>query len=258
MMDATYNNVENRSVILSVTGVTKFFGGLEALSEVNFQLYENEILGLIGPNGAGKTTLFHVIAGVYKPNRGIINFLGESINGFRQDVICKKGIARTFQIPKPFQGMSVLENVMVGSYFGSHGKASFKKCKKEAEDLLLLVGLADKRDVLASRLTLVERKMLEFSRALSTRPSLLLLDEVVAGLNPTETLEMIDLIRKIREDGKTILIIEHVMKAIMEVSDRVIVLNYGKKIAEGRPKEVVANQKVIVAYLGGMVSARSE
>jgi branched-chain amino acid transport system ATP-binding protein len=257
-MNGAPYNVENRSVILSVEGVTKFFGGLEALSEVNFHLYEKEILGLIGPNGAGKTTLFHVIAGVYKPDQGIINFLGETINGLRRDAICKKGIARTFQIPMPFQGMSVLENVMVGSHFGSHGKTSLKECQREAEDLLLIVGLADKRNVLASRLTLVERKMLEISRALSTRPSLLLLDEVVAGLNPTETLKIIDLIRKIRDDGKTILIIEHVMKAIMEVSDRVIVLNYGKKIAEGRPEEVVVNQKVIMAYLGGMVLARSK
>jgi len=249
---------ENQSVILSGTGVTKLFGGLEALSEVDFQLHENEILGLIGPNGAGKTTLFHVIAGVYKPDRGIINFRGENITGLRQDVICKKGIARTFQITKPFQGMTVLENAMVGSYFGSHGKASLKKCQREAEDMLLLVGLADKRDVLASQLTLVERKMLELARALSTRPSLLLLDEVVAGLNPTETLEMVSLIKKIGGDGVTILIIEHVMKAIMEVSDRVLVLTYGKKIAEGCPEEIVVNQEVIAAYLGGMVHARSE
>ncbi len=248
---------ESRSGILSGTGVTKFFGGLAALMEVDFELHENEILGLIGPNGAGKTTLFHLIAGVYKPDRGISNFRGETINGMRPDVICKKGIARTFQITKPFLGMSARENVMVGSYFGSHGKRPLKECRGEAEDILLLVGLGEKRNALASQLTLVERKMLELARALSTRPSILLLDEVVAGLNPTETLEMVNLIQRIREGGITILVIEHVMKAIMGVSDRVIVLHYGKKIAEGVPEEIVSNQGVVEAYLGGMADARS-
>ena len=248
----------NRPVILSGTGVTKFFGGLAALTEVHFQLHENEILGLIGPNGAGKTTLFHLIAGVYKPNQGIIDFQGEHINGLRPDVICKKGIARTFQITKPFLEMSALENVMVGSYFGSHGRRFLKECKRQAEDILSLVGLADKRNALASQLTLVERKMLELARVLSTRPSVLLLDEVVAGLNPTETLEMLDLIKKIRGQGITILMIEHVMKAIMGVSDTVIVLNYGRKIAEGVPEEIVANEDVVKAYLGGMANAHAE
>jgi len=252
------HQAENRSVILSGKGVTKFFGGLAALMEVDFQLHEKEILGLIGPNGAGKTTLFHLIAGVYKPNQGIIDFRGEHINGLRPDVICKKGIARTFQITKPFLEMSTLENVMVGSYFGSHGRRFLKECQRQAEDILLLVGLADKRNALASQLTLVERKMLELARVLSTTPSILLLDEVVAGLNPTETLGMLDLIKKIRGQGITILMIEHVMKAIMGVSDRVIVLNYGRKIAEGAPEEIVANQDVVKAYLGGMANAHSE
>jgi branched-chain amino acid transport system ATP-binding protein len=248
---------QKQSVILSVTQVTKYFGGLAALSEVNFQLYEHEILGLIGPNGAGKTTLFHLIAGVYKPDRGSIDFRGKPINGLRPDVICKKGIARTFQITKPFLEMSALENVIVGAYFGSHGKRSLKDCKKPAEDILQLAGLPDKHQILASQLTLVERKRLELARVLSTQPSVVLLDEVVAGLNPTETLEMVELIKKIRAEGITILMIEHVMKAIMGVSDRVIALNYGRKIAEGAPEEIVANQEVIEAYLGGKTDAHS-
>ena len=249
--------VEEQSVILSVTRVTKYFGGLKALNEVDFQLYESEILGLIGPNGAGKTTLFHLIAGVHKPDRGRIDFRKELISGLRPDVICKKGIARTFQITKPFLEMSTLENVIVGSYFGSHEKSSLKKCQRQAEEILLLAGLADKHHVLASQLTLVERKRLELARVLSTQPSIVLLDEVVAGLNPTEALEMVELIKKIRAEGMTILMIEHVMKAIMGVSDRVIVLNYGQKIAEGTPEEIVANQEVIEAYLGGKADAHS-
>lgn len=249
--------VEKQSVILSVTQVTKYFGGLKALNEVEFQLYESEILGIIGPNGAGKTTLFHLIAGVHKPDRGRIDFRKELISGLRPDVICKKGIARTFQITKPFLEMSTLENVMVGSYFGSSEKTSLKKCQPQAEEILLLAGLADKQHVLASQLTLVERKQLELARVLSTQPSIVLLDEVVAGLNPTEALEMVELIKKIRAEGTTILMIEHVMKAIMGVSDRVIVLNYGQKIAEGPPQEIVANPEVIEAYLGGKADAHS-
>ena len=249
--------VEEQSVILSVTQVTKSFGGLKALNEVDFQLYESEILGLIGPNGAGKTTIFHLIAGVHKPDQGRIDFRKELISGLRPDVICKKGIARTFQITKPFLEMSTLENVIVGSYFGSQEKSSLKKCQRQAEEILLLTGLADKHHVLASQLTLVERKRLELARVLSTRPSIVLLDEVVAGLNPTEAQEMVELIKKIRAEGVTILMIEHVMKAIMGVSDRVIVLNYGQKIAEGTPEEIVANQEVIEAYLGGKADAHS-
>jgi len=253
-----FQKAGHSSVILSGTGLAKFFVGLQALTNLDFQLYENEILGLIGPNGAGKTTLFNLIAGVYKPTYGFIDFRGEHINGLRPDAICKKGIARTFQIPKPFLEMSALENIMVGSYFGSHGKRYLKECKSQAEDILLLVGLANKHNALASQLTLIERKMLELARALSTEPSVLLLDEVIAGLNPTETLEMLDLVKKIRERGITILMIGHVMKAIMGVSDRVMVLNYGSKIAEGPPKEIVANQDVIKAYLGGIANAQSE
>jgi branched-chain amino acid transport system ATP-binding protein len=251
------HGAQNHSVILSGKGLTKYFGGLAALMEVDFELREKEILGLIGPNGAGKTTLFHLVAGVYKPNRGTIDFRGERINGLRPDMICKKGIGRTFQITKPFLEMNTLENVMVGSYFGVHEKRSLKACRRHAEGILSLVGLADKAGALASKLTLVERKMLELSRVLSTGPNVLLLDEVIAGLNPTETVKILDLIKRIREEGLTIFMIEHVMKAVMGVSDRVIVLHHGQKIAEGDPVEVVANQEVVEAYLGGMVHAHS-
>jgi len=245
-------SMKDYHIFLSGTNVTKFFGGLAALSDLDFQLHENEILGLIGPNGAGKTTLFNVIAGVYKPDRGVIRFRDEIISGFRPDQICKKGIARTFQITKPFLAMSALENVVVGSYFGCHGKRNLRECITQAEQILSFVGLAEKKYALASQLTLVERKGLELARSLSTEPSILLLDEVVGGLNPTETSEMVELIKQIRNDGVTILMIEHVMKAVMGVSDRIIVIHHGEKIAEGSPEEISSNQDVIEAYLGSM------
>ena len=254
----TPDTKKTQSAILCGTGVTKFFGGLAAVSNVDFALHEHEILGLIGPNGAGKTTLFNLIAGVLKPDRGGIDFKKEPIQGLRPDVICRRGIARTFQITKPFLEMSVVENVMLGSYFGSTGKRRLKECQRQSQDVLSAVGLEDKTMTLASQLTLVERKRLELARALSTHPGVLLLDEVIAGLNPTETMEMVDLIRKIQERGMAILMIEHVMKAIMGLSDRIIVLNYGEKIAEGSPDAIVSNQLVIEAYLGGMADAHSK
>jgi branched-chain amino acid transport system ATP-binding protein len=245
-------------VILAGENVAKLFGGLAALSGLDFQLYENEILGLIGPNGAGKTTLFNIIAGVYKSDHGVIRFREEIISGLRTDQICKKGIARTFQITKPFLSMTVLENVVVGSYFGSHGNRSLKQSRVQAEEILSFVGLVDRRHALASQLTLVDRKSLELARCLCTEPSILLLDEVVGGLNPTETLAMVELIKQVRNQGITILMIEHVMKAVMGVSDRIMVIHHGQKIAEGSPQEVVANQDVVEAYLGGTVHAGSQ
>ncbi len=245
-----YSENLGRSAILSGKDIKKYFGGLVAVSDVNFQLYENEILGLIGPNGAGKTTLFNIIAGVFKPDHGVICLRSEIISGLKAHQICKKGIARTFQIPLPFLSLSILENVLVGSYFGSHGKKYIGKCKDQAEELLSLVGLADKKKYLASQLNLSDRKSLEIARAISTEPSIILLDEVVAGLNPKETLKMMELIQRIRDKGMAILMIEHVMKVVMEISDRIIVLQQGQKIAEGNSKEIANNQLVIEAYLG--------
>jgi branched-chain amino acid transport system ATP-binding protein len=240
------------SHLLEARAVTKKFGGLTALQEVSFHLDQDEILGLIGPNGAGKTTLFNIVAGIYRPDFGEIWFNGEKLSRSRPDEICKKGIARTFQIPKPFLKLTVLENVTVGAYFGSHGRTSLPHAQQSAREVIERVGLKAKIGTLASQLTLVERKRLELARALATQPRILLIDEVVGGLNPTETLEMIEAILEIRASGVALLMIEHVIKAIMRASDRILVLNYGKKLIEGLPKVIVNNPEVIQAYLGRM------
>ncbi len=236
-------------------GLTKHFGGLVALQNVDFTIAKGEIFGLIGPNGAGKTTLFNLVAGIYRPDSGVIRFMGEDLYTLRPDQRCKKGIARTFQIAKPFLNLSVMENVIVGAYFGSPRKEQMKESEQCAEEAIRKAGLEGKFLQLAKNLTLVERKRLELARALATRPSVLMLDEVIAGLNPTETLEMMKVILDIRDSGMTIFMIEHVIKAIMKVSDRILVLHYGKKIAEGVPEEIVNNPEVIQAYLGGMSCA---
>ncbi len=238
--------------ILEVEGVTKRFGGLVALDNVSFNVYEGEILGLIGPNGAGKTTLFNVITGVYKPEAGRVVFKGTDITGWPPHKIARLGIARTHQIVKPFGDLTVLENTMVGALFGRHyGRIGEDEARRIAEEVLEFVGLGDKKDMPARVLNVQEKKRLELARALAEDPELLLLDEVLAGLTPTEVERMLALLRRVREEkGVTIIMIEHVMHAVMNLADRIVVLHFGRKLAEGTPEEVANNPEVIAAYLG--------
>jgi len=242
--------VKGKELLLS-TKVSKYFGGLAAVKGVDFFIKEKEIVGLIGPNGAGKTTLFNIISGIYRPTSGTIKFLGIDITKFKPHRICNLGIGRTFQIMKPFLNITTIENVMVGVFFGKGKSISMNDARDEAARFLEFVGLLEKKDVLARSLTLADRKRLEMARALATEPKLILLDEVVAGLNPTETYQAMELIKKIRDElGITVFWVEHVMKAVMEVVERVIVLHHGEKITEGTPKEIAKNKEVIDAYLG--------
>ncbi|MEM0240407.1 MAG: ABC transporter ATP-binding protein [Candidatus Nezhaarchaeales archaeon] len=235
--------------MLEGKGLSKYFGKLAAIKDVSFKIREKEIVGLIGPNGSGKTTLFNVISGFYKPETGKVLFMGRDITGLPPFKICKIGIARTFQLIRPFLTMTVLENVMVGSLYGA-GK-SMAVSREEAVELLKFVGLDRKKDVLASQLNLCERKLLEIARALATKPKVLLLDEPLSGLNPVEILQARELIKRIRDEfGITVFWIEHIMRALRGVVERVIVLNYGEKIAEGPLEEVTRNPKVVEAYLG--------
>jgi len=234
---------------LQVQGVTKRFGGLQALTNVTFDLPEGQILGLIGPNGAGKTTLFNVISGVYSPERGRVIFRGQDITGWKPYHVARLGLARTHQIVRALNGLTVLQNVMTGACFGRESRP-LSQARDIADEVLTFVRLAERRDELAASLNVAQKKRLELARALAARPYLVLLDEVLAGLNPTEIAEMVEVVRQIRDQGVTILIIEHVMHALMNVSERVIVLDYGEQIAEGTPEEVANNPKVIGAYLG--------
>jgi len=236
-------------VILTVEDLGKNFGGLAAVKNVAFSIKRGEILGLIGPNGAGKTTLFNLITGFMTPDKGAIRFNGVDITGLRPPFrICKKGMSRTFQLVKPFLNITVLENVAVGAYCHT---SSFVQAKQRAEGVIQFVGLSRYRDFLSASLTLSNRKRLELARALATEPELLLLDETMAGLNPKEIDEMIELFRRVSSQGITLFVIEHVMRAMMTLSDRVIVLHHGEKISEGSPFEISKDERVIRAYLGG-------
>jgi branched-chain amino acid transport system ATP-binding protein len=236
--------------ILEGQGVTRYFGGLAAVSHVDFHVDQGEIVGLIGPNGAGKTTLFSLISAALVPNSGSIRFKGEIITGLKPHQICRRGLARTFQSVKVFPNMPVISNVALGVHFGSSERVTSAQATEQAAGLLEFVGLSEKTDIPAKDLTLVNQKLLEVARALATKPEVLLLDEIMAGLNPTEIAQAMELVSKMRAQSITIFMIEHVMKAIMNVCDRIIVLHHGEKIAEGTPQEIATSKTVVEVYLG--------
>ena len=238
--------------LLEVKKVSRFFGGITAVKDVSFEITQGEILGLIGPNGAGKTTVFNVVNGFYPPSRGEVFFKGERISGLKPHQICQRGLARTFQVVKPLQRMSVLDNVVASAFLRARDR---KEADAIAAEVLHFTALHEDRNVISKGLPLGKRKRLEIARALATRPDLLLLDESFAGLNPSELDASIQIIRNIKKMGVTIMIIEHHMKVIMSISDRIVVLNYGEKIAEGSPLEIGKNPLVVEAYLGDAQSA---
>lgn len=237
-------------MLLEVNGITKSFGGLVAVNNLQFSVDKGDIVGLIGPNGSGKTTSFNLISGHLKPDEGQIRFNGTDITGLKTHKICSRGIARTFQLTKPFGGMTAIQNVMVGRLYGGKSPESLKKARQSCDRLLEFVGLGGKESLEAHSFGTVDRKRLEIARALATEPELLLLDEMMSGLTPAEMEQALKLVKSISDSGVTLIVVEHVMKAIMNISTRLIVLNYGEKIAEGKPQEVVSDQKVVDAYLG--------
>jgi branched-chain amino acid transport system ATP-binding protein len=236
--------------LLEGNGVTKHFGGLAAVSQVDFGVERDQVVGLIGPNGAGKTTLFNLISGALVPKAGEIRFKDQKVNGLKPNRICKMGIARTFQSVKVFGNLPAWENVLLASLFGTSSSMSSADATREADELLEFVGLSAVKETPAKDLTLAKQKRLEVARALATKPELLLLDELMAGLNPTEVTEAMELVTRIRGDGVTVFMIEHVMKAIMNVCDWIMVLHHGKKIAEGTPQEIATSKTVVEVYLG--------
>jgi len=237
----------SKAICFKVAGLSKRFGGLAANNDIHFFVEEGEIVSVIGPNGAGKSTLFNCVTGFYKPDSGNVFFYGKDITRMRSDKVCKLGIARTFQIVEVISEMTVLENVTTGALLRYR---RIKPAMEKAGEILTFTGLYEKRDFLGTELTIADKKRLEVSMALATQPRLLMLDESMAGLNKVELREIIDLIRKIRNEGMTLIIVEHVMEAVMQISDRIVVLNSGKKIMEGTPKEVCSDREVIQAYLG--------
>lgn len=232
-------------------GLTKRFGGLVAVDNVDFNVDKGTILGLVGPNGAGKTTLLNIISGIYRPDRGRVIFKGIDVTGFKPHRFCKMGIGRTFQIVQPFPDLTVFENTLIGAIFGRQGKGGdMADAREKALEILEFVGFLDRKDHLARTLNVAQLKRLELARTLATEPELLLLDEVTTGLNEKESQEAARLIEKIRDEGVTIIMVEHIMKVIMNLSDSVIVLDHGRKIAEGTPREIASDREVIKAYLG--------
>jgi branched-chain amino acid transport system ATP-binding protein len=240
--------------LLELRQVTKRFLGITANQDISFDVEKSEIVGLIGPNGAGKTTLFNCIAGFYPLSGGRIVFNGEDITGLPAEKVCLKGIARTFQIVKTFKELTATENVMIGAFCRTHSPA---QAKKKAEEILEFAGLYDVRHQVAAGLTLAAKKRLEIAKAIATGPKLIMLDEAMAGLNQSETRDAVELIKNIRGSGLTVLLVEHVMEVVMPISDRVVVLDYGVKIAEDTPENIVRNPTVIKAYLGDKAHVES-